>query len=262
MDIDKIQEALREKRVDGWLLCDFHNRDHLAYRVLGLDFAKGTSRRWFYFIPAKGDPVRLVSAVEPARLDSLPGEKRAYRAWGDLHAALLVLKKNHSELSSSRTYRTIEVTGLPACVRVTSRSLYVKMKHRLVGSGGTSLPSSHPYLSARLFPTMAPRRSSSHACLSPGVSTISGTSAPNRSIEAAAISARRRWKVPIAVWIFALGALGWCLMGLFTWRWAIERPSLTAKLSAIVSEAPAWRVSSTISGTAVNSFGVWFPSCH
>ncbi|MBK7048420.1 MAG: hypothetical protein IPH48_18350 [bacterium] len=55
----------------------------------------------------------------------------------DLHAALLVLKKQQSELGSSRTYRTIEVTGLPASVRVTSRQLYVKMRHKLVGSGGT-----------------------------------------------------------------------------------------------------------------------------
>jgi Xaa-Pro aminopeptidase len=88
MDIKKIQAALDEKGFDGWLLCDFHNRDHLAYRVLGLDFKKNTSRRWFYFIPAKGEPIRLVSAVEPARLDALPGEKRFYRAWGELHAAL------------------------------------------------------------------------------------------------------------------------------------------------------------------------------
>lgn len=55
----------------------------------------------------------------------------------DLHTALLALKKQQSELGSSRTYRTIEVTGLPASVRVTSRQLYVKMRHKLVGSGGT-----------------------------------------------------------------------------------------------------------------------------
>ena len=88
MDIKKIQAALREKGVDGWLLCDFHNRDHLAYRVLGLDFKKMTSRRWFYYIPTKGEPIRLVSGVEPARLDALPGEKKMYRAWGELHASL------------------------------------------------------------------------------------------------------------------------------------------------------------------------------
>lgn len=55
----------------------------------------------------------------------------------DLHAALLALKKQQSELGSSRAYRAIEVTGLPASVRATSRQLYVKMRHKLVGSGGT-----------------------------------------------------------------------------------------------------------------------------
>ncbi len=55
----------------------------------------------------------------------------------DLHAALLALKKQQSELGSSRAYRAIEVTGLPASVRATSRQLYVKMRHKMVGSGGT-----------------------------------------------------------------------------------------------------------------------------
>ncbi len=99
MDIKKIQAALAEKGVDGWLLCDFHNRDHLAYRVLGLDFTKNTSRRWFYFIPAKGEPVRLVSAVEPARLDAIPGEKRTYRAWGELHDAIKKLLGAHKKIA-------------------------------------------------------------------------------------------------------------------------------------------------------------------
>lgn len=88
MDVKKIQTALKEKGIEGWLFYDFHNRDHLAYRILGLDFKKMTSRRWFYYIPAKGEPIRLVSAVEPSRLDSLPGEKRTYRSWGELHAAI------------------------------------------------------------------------------------------------------------------------------------------------------------------------------
>jgi len=99
MDIQKIQAALKEKGFDGWLLCDFHNRDHLAYRVLGLDFKKMTSRRWFYFIPVKGEPIRLVSAVEPARLDSLAGEKRFYRSWEDLHASIKKMLGNPKKLA-------------------------------------------------------------------------------------------------------------------------------------------------------------------
>jgi Xaa-Pro dipeptidase len=88
MNLSSIQNALHEADIDGWLFYDFHNRDPIAYRVLGLDFGKFTSRRWWYWIPEVGSPVRLVHRVEPTKLDSLPGEKRFYLAWGELHASL------------------------------------------------------------------------------------------------------------------------------------------------------------------------------
>lgn len=88
MDLERLQRAVREAGLDGWLFADFHNRDALAYRILGMDGGKFTSRRWFYFVPAEGEPVRLVSRVESARLDGLPGEKRLYLAFGELQDAL------------------------------------------------------------------------------------------------------------------------------------------------------------------------------
>ena len=88
MDLKAIQNALKEKNIDGWLFYDFHNRDHLAYRILGLDIHKMTSRRWFYFIPAEGEPIRLAHRVEKTRLDSLPGKKVLYHAWVELHRCL------------------------------------------------------------------------------------------------------------------------------------------------------------------------------
>jgi Xaa-Pro aminopeptidase len=91
MDLGALQAAIRTAGFDGWLFCDFHNRDALAYRILGMDFGKFTSRRWFYLVPAAGEPVRLVSRVEPSRLDDLPGEKRQYLSWGDLLESLKVL---------------------------------------------------------------------------------------------------------------------------------------------------------------------------
>ncbi len=88
MELERIQEALRERKLGGWLLCDFHNRDHLAYRVLGLDPTKMTTRRWFYFIPSKGEPRRLVHTVEKGKLDSLQGSKHVFLSWEQLHASL------------------------------------------------------------------------------------------------------------------------------------------------------------------------------
>jgi Xaa-Pro dipeptidase len=87
-DIARIQAEIRAAGADGWLLYDFHNRDAVAYHVLGMDYGKFTSRRWFYWIPATGDPIRLCHKVESKKLDALPGEQRYYLSWRELHASL------------------------------------------------------------------------------------------------------------------------------------------------------------------------------
>jgi len=99
MDLDRIQKAISEKGIDGWLFYDFHHRDAMAYRILGLDFSKFTTRRWFYYIPAKGDPVRIVSAVETKKLDSLTGEKKVYRSWEELHQIIRETLTNAREIA-------------------------------------------------------------------------------------------------------------------------------------------------------------------
>jgi Xaa-Pro dipeptidase len=88
MDLKKIQAALKKQEFDGWLFYDFHNRDLLAYKILGLDSAKMATRRWFYFVPAKGEPRKLVHSVEKFKLDSLPGKKEVYLPWEQQHALL------------------------------------------------------------------------------------------------------------------------------------------------------------------------------
>ena len=79
--IENIQAALRDSSIDAWLFCDHHHRDAVAYRILGLPESLMVSRRWFYLIPAHGEPVKLLHRIEPFHLDSLPGEKRTYAAW-------------------------------------------------------------------------------------------------------------------------------------------------------------------------------------
>ena len=81
MNVGEIQEALRREQVDGWLFFDHHLRDPLAYRVLGFQPASHVTRRWYYFIPAEGEPMGLVHRVESKRLDELPGEKVPYSSW-------------------------------------------------------------------------------------------------------------------------------------------------------------------------------------
>ena len=78
--IREIQTALQKEGFDGWLFYDFRGSDILAPRILKTE-RLGGSRRWFYYIPAKGEPVKVVHAIEPDRLDSLPGKKLIYREW-------------------------------------------------------------------------------------------------------------------------------------------------------------------------------------
>jgi Xaa-Pro aminopeptidase len=93
MDLLRIQEALRREQLDGWLFFDHHERDPLAYRVLGLHSARHVTRRWYYLIPANGEPRGLVHRIESRIIDALPGEKRKYSSWQEQHAELARLLK-------------------------------------------------------------------------------------------------------------------------------------------------------------------------
>src|ERR1051326_796707 len=88
MDQERIQHAIRAAGFDGWLFFDFRKSNLLAYRVLGLDESGFYSRRWYYFIPAQGEPTAIISSVEPHVLRELPGQRRVFRSWQELGALL------------------------------------------------------------------------------------------------------------------------------------------------------------------------------
>ncbi|MGD8328409.1 MAG: M24 family metallopeptidase [Acidobacteriota bacterium] len=87
-DLDVVQEAIRDAGVDAWLFAQFHGRDPLANRVLGLPGDAFQTRRWYYLVPARGEPRALVHAIEPHALEALPGDSRRYRTWQELDAGL------------------------------------------------------------------------------------------------------------------------------------------------------------------------------
>src|SRR5512143_1309457 len=88
MNLSAIQAALEAQGLDGWLFCDHHRRDPMAYAILGLPASAMASRRWFYYLPAAGEPVKLAHRVEPRMLEKLPGRQEHYLAWTELHAKL------------------------------------------------------------------------------------------------------------------------------------------------------------------------------
>lgn len=98
-DLPAIQAALRENKFDGWLFYDHHYRDPLAYRILGLGEGLHVTRRWFYFIPAKGEPKKLVHRIESGRLDGLPGEKAVYSSWQELDAQVAALTAGATKIA-------------------------------------------------------------------------------------------------------------------------------------------------------------------
>ncbi len=87
-DLSKVQAAIRGQGVDGWLLYDFRGLNVLARRVLGIGTGAILTRRWFYFIPAQGEPRKLVHRIESGSLNAYPGSKRVYLRWQELEAGV------------------------------------------------------------------------------------------------------------------------------------------------------------------------------
>jgi Xaa-Pro dipeptidase len=81
LNLGEIQAAIRDEGFDAWLFFDHHRRDPLAYRILGLPDTLIPTRRWYYLIPAEGEPIGLVHRIEPHSLESVPGPKRKYSRW-------------------------------------------------------------------------------------------------------------------------------------------------------------------------------------
>ena len=99
MQIEKIQEELRKMGVDGWLFYDFHGRDHIAARILELPSGHMATRRWFYYIPANGTPVKLNHKIEPNYLKHLPGDKELYLPWQELSSKLKDILKGAKSIA-------------------------------------------------------------------------------------------------------------------------------------------------------------------
>jgi len=99
MDLSAIQNALLNEGLDGWLFYDFHNRDAIAARILKMDTTRFASRRWYYFIPAKGEPQKLVHNIEPWRCDHLPGKKNIYLPWQQQQQLLKEILSNSKKVA-------------------------------------------------------------------------------------------------------------------------------------------------------------------
>src|SRR5438067_10488121 len=86
--VAEIEKALQAAKLDGWLFYDFRGSDPLAPRILKLGEHASGSRRWFYYIPATGEPTKIVHSIEretrraPRTARHLPRLGRTARARG------------------------------------------------------------------------------------------------------------------------------------------------------------------------------------
>lgn len=110
MNLSAIQSALRERNIDAWLFYDHHRRDPIAYRVLGLPDNLMVTRRWYYLVPAEGEPTKLVHKIEAGHLDSLPGTKKRYSAWQELFEGLKTMLANHRDIAMQYSPNNIVFT--------------------------------------------------------------------------------------------------------------------------------------------------------
>ena len=79
--VAKVQEALRDQELDGWLLYEFHGLNPISVRLLGLG---KTTRRGYVLIPAEAEPIALIHAIEASSWRHWPHAVRSYSGWKDM----------------------------------------------------------------------------------------------------------------------------------------------------------------------------------
>src|SRR5437660_9486617 len=138
--IETIQKQLRSAGLDGWLFYDFRHRDPIASRVLRLNGTGMGSRRWFYLIPSRGAPRKLVHRIEAGALDNLPGQKLVYGSLDELNKNLLRLIGRARRVAMQYSPRnaipyvslvdagTVEMVRAQGCKVLTSADLVQKFE--------------------------------------------------------------------------------------------------------------------------------------
>ena len=87
-NLNAIQKTLTDFKLNGWLFSDYRGNDPLGKRILNLSNHVRHTRRWYYFIPQSGVPMKIVHSIERDILDSLPGKKIVYMGWQEMEAKL------------------------------------------------------------------------------------------------------------------------------------------------------------------------------
>ncbi len=104
-DLGAVQKAIQLNGFDGWLLYDFRGLNVLARRVVAMSPDAHATRRWFYFIPAVGEPKKLVHRIEQGVIDQLPGKATTYLRWQELETGVQSLVAGSKKIAMEYTPR-------------------------------------------------------------------------------------------------------------------------------------------------------------
>jgi Xaa-Pro aminopeptidase len=158
-DLDRFQEAILGENLDGWLFCNFHHRDTLADELLALDPRSVSTRQWFYFIPASGNPVKLVHAIEESILSTLPGDTVCYNSRESLEAQLRRFAPKRVALLSDPYLQILSTIDAATCDLVRSCGIAVSsaagLIQRIRGILDTEGIESHERAAAELYHIVA-----------------------------------------------------------------------------------------------------------
>lgn len=87
-NLNQIQSEIRKSNISGWLFCSFEHNDPISERILKVDTAPTPQKRWYYYIPGTGIPVKIIHSVDHTYLDHLPGKKEIYFSWREMEEKL------------------------------------------------------------------------------------------------------------------------------------------------------------------------------
>lgn len=103
--IADVKRHLKAEAIDGWLLYDFHGLNPLSVEFLSFPENISRTRRFFYWIPKEGDPIKIVHAIEPHVLDHLPGNSIVYLSRKSLEDALAAVLKGKGRVAMEYSKR-------------------------------------------------------------------------------------------------------------------------------------------------------------
>lgn len=132
-NLEAVQGVLTLQGLDGWLMIDQAGQNRVARYLVN---PGRTTRRWFYLIPASGQPVVLVHRAEVSQFDAVPGKKIEYTGHRDLKEGLRTMlkgvKRVGMEYAPKSGIASLSLVDAQAVELVRSMRVKVESSSRLV----------------------------------------------------------------------------------------------------------------------------------